>query len=100
MPRPRLFIIESPNAADLLAGRQEAATLVNACRLIGYDVADFVVRSSEEFKETCRYIANIYTHSKKKEPPLFIQISAHGDEDSLGFGPDEMNWAEIAETLS
>ncbi len=98
--RGRLFIVESPNAADLLDGRQEAATLVNACRIIGYAVASFVVRSAAEFKATCKYIAQIDTQSEESEPPLFVHISAHGCETGLAFGPDTITWEDIADILA
>jgi hypothetical protein len=101
MPRGRIFIVESPNAADLLEGRQEAATLINACRVIGYDVANFIVRSFCEFATTCRYIAKINTQSEDDhETPLFVHISSHGNKHGLTFGPDRVSWQKMTDVLS
>jgi hypothetical protein len=90
----RVFILESPNPLDLLEGRGERDSLQQVCRLLGHDVATFLIRDSREFRQTCEYISAIQGEENDKLP-LFLHISLHGNALGIGIGREHMKWNDL-----
>lgn len=99
----RVFIIECPNPLDLLQERSEIHTLEKVNKLLGHEVAAFVVKSRQELETTCDYIATLYMQygrgRKPVEPPLVVHISSHGTERDLIFGRDRIGWHDVFMTV-
>ena len=98
MSNGRVFIVESPNPLDLLEGRSERLSLEQVCRLVGHDPATFLVRDLVELKQTFGYISAI-KRDKADETPLFIHISAHGNETGIAIGADSVSWDTLAKIV-
>jgi len=95
MKSGRVFILESPNPLDLLENLGERAALEQACILLGHSVSAFLLRDAQELWQTCRYIGCI-KGDKKDKTPLFLHLSAHGDETGVAIGRDDVSWVELA----
>ena len=95
MPTGRVFLLESPNALDLIEGTGETTSLTQVCRLFGHDVSSFLIRDEPELKQTLMYISSVGWRRKRGKVPIFIHISAHGDKNGLVFGPDDVPWATL-----
>lgn len=95
MSKGRVFIVESPNPLDLLEGRSERQSLEQVCKLVGHDAATFLIRDVAELKQTFNYISSIKC-DKEDKTTLFIHISAHGNEDGIAAGADDVDWSELA----
>ena len=95
MPTGRVFLLESPNALDLLEGTGETTSLSQVCRLFGHDVSSFLIRDKRELDQTLMYISSVGWRSKRGKLPIFVHISAHGNERGLAFGPDDVSWVEL-----
>jgi len=100
----RVFIIECPNPVDLLQERSEIHTLEKANKLLGHEVATFVVKSRGELETTCQYISTLHMQygrrgRRRNEPPLVVHISSHGNEKGLVFGKDWVSWDDIFKTV-
>jgi hypothetical protein len=95
----RVFIIESPNPKDVLEERSEQKPLEYICKAMGHQAFSFFVKSSREFEESCSYISSLEGDNSKSIVPLCIHISAHGNKEGLCFGPDFLDWDEVAELL-
>ena len=91
----RVFLLESPNALDLLEGTGETTSLSQVCRLFGHDVSSFLIRDKRELSQTLMYISSLGWRKKRGKLPIFIHISAHGNKEGLAFGPDDVSWAEL-----
>ncbi|MBN2095955.1 hypothetical protein JW752_00980 [Candidatus Peregrinibacteria bacterium] len=94
----RLFLVESPNAMDLLQGRSESAAIEKICKLFGHEVASMIVRSKEELKTALEYVANIdeaHDENEREDVPLCVHLGAHGDKIGLEFGKDVVTWKEL-----
>lgn len=100
--RMRVFAIESPSALDMLADRSESQTLQAVCKLLGHNFASTHVRSIAEFKTALNHVTSInvehFTPHEQKRP-LCLHIAAHGNDDGLAFGPDDVTWEELASDL-
>lgn len=94
MPKGRVFIVESPNPLDLLRGVSERHSLEQVCKLVGHVAATFLVRDLAELKQTFAYISSIRC-DKDDKTPLFIHISAHGNEDGIAAGADDVSWVDL-----
>ena len=91
----RVFLLESPNALDLLEGTGETTSLAQVCRLFGHDVSSFLIRDKRELDQTLMYISSVGWRSKRGKLPIFVHISAHGNKKGLAFGPDGVSWAQL-----
>lgn len=94
----KVFILECPNPIDLLYGRAESKSIENICKLIGHQAVSFSIKSESEFMETIRYISTIdkaHDRADKRNEPLCIHLSAHGNEEGLDFGDGLKNWSKI-----
>lgn len=98
MPAGRVFILESPNPCELLKNLGERQALEQVCKLLGHDAATFILRDIRELKQTFNYISAIKC-SKDDKTPLFIHISAHGNNSGIGVGCDVIDWAALAESV-
>ncbi len=99
----RLFLVESPNAMDLLQGRSEAGAIEKICKLFGHEVASMIVRSKEELKDTLDYVAAIdeeHDENERAGAPLCVHLGAHGDKDGLEVGKDNISWKELFDQLA
>ena len=95
----RIFLLESPNALDLLEGTAETTSLSQVCKLFGHDIASFRVRDRKELSQTLLYISSVGWREDSGKVPIFIHISAHGSNDGLAFGPDDVTWEQLAELV-
>jgi hypothetical protein len=100
----RVFIIECPNPQDLLKERSEIHTLEKANKLLGHEVATFLVKSRGELETTCQYISTLHMQYSRRgrrpnEPPLVVHISSHGTDEGLAFGKDLVSWDDIFKTV-
>lgn len=99
----RVFIIECPDPIDLLQKRSERHALENICGLFGHEVATFFVKSTNELKSVCNYIASIDEEQdefEREKVPICIHISAHGNKRGLVFGNDTVTWKQLSKIIS
>ncbi len=103
MPKKiRLFIIECVGPMDLLQSRSEAKALEQVCKIIGHEVATMPAYSKADFRKYCKYISSIdvdHDGQSKRGVPLCIHISAHGNENGIGFGSDFLEWDDLFNTM-
>ena len=95
----RIFLLESPNALDLLEGTGETTSLVQVCKLFGHDIVSFRIRDRKELRQTLMYISSVGWRSDSGEVPIFIHFSAHGSNDGLAIGIDDVTWDELAKLV-
>ena len=91
----RVFLLESPNALDLLEGTGETTSLSQVCRLFGHDVSSFLIRDTCELSQTLMYISSVGWRKKRGKLPMFIHLSAHGNNTGLAIGADHVPWQEL-----
>ena len=96
MTAGRIFLLESPNALDLLEGTGETTSLSQVCRLFGHDIVSFLVRDKREFRQTLMYVSSVGWRKGRGSLPMFIHLSAHGNDDGLAIGPDNVTWVKLA----
>ena len=102
MPRKsagRIFLLESPNALDLLEGTGEARSLSQVCKLFGHDIVSFRIRDKTELRQTLMYISSVGWHEDSGEVPIFIHLSAHGSNNALAIGSDDVTWDNLAKLI-
>ena len=92
----RVFLLESPNALDHLAGTGETASLSHVCALFGHDISTFLIRDKHELKQTLMYVSSMGWQRKRGTLPVFIHVSAHGNDEELTMGRDSVPWAHLA----
>lgn len=99
----RIFILESPNPLDILKGTAEGPGLKELCRLIGHKSEVFSLLSKSDLDKIIQFISSIEEKSedKRNKPSrdLCIHISAHGNEDGLQIGGDDVKWRELLESI-
>src|SRR5205823_6652429 len=98
----RVFAIESPSALDFLANRTESQTLQAVCKLLGHEFASTIVRSIGEFETALNHITSInpdHLPESERRRPLCLHIAAHGNNDELGIGGEDLNWEGLADLL-
>lgn len=81
---------------DLLEGRGEARSLSQVCKLFGHDIMSFPIRDKKELRQTLMYISSVGWHEDSGEAPIFIHLSAHGSNDGLAIGSDDVRWDKLA----
>ena len=96
----KVFLLESPNALDLLEERGERSALEKVCKIFGYNVTSFLLRDAKELKQTLMYLSSITRVRYGDTDPLFIHISVHGDSDGILVGSDDVSWKELANIVS
>lgn len=96
MSTGRIFLLESPNALDLLEGTGETASLSQVCKLFGHDIVSFRIRDRNELRQTLFYISSVGWRKDSGEVPIFIHFSAHGSSRGLAIGRDTVTWEELA----
>ena len=92
----RVFLLESPNALDLLEGTGETTSLSQVCKLFGHDIASFQLRDKRELHQTLMYIGSLGWRHEQDMVPIFIHFSAHGNNRGLAIGSDDVPWSELA----
>lgn len=95
----RIFLLESPNALDLLEGTGETTSLVQVCKIFGHDIVSFRIRDQKELSQTLMYISSVGWRPDLGKVPIFIHFSAHGSNDGLAIGPDTVIWGELAKLI-
>lgn len=98
----RLFIIECVDPMDLLQHRSEAQALEQVCKIIGHEVAIMTAYSKADFRKYCKYISSIdasHDEKSRRDIPLCIHISAHGNEKGIGFGGDFLEWSNLYKVM-
>ncbi len=96
MSSGRIFLLESPNALDLLDGTGESTSLSQVCRLFGHDIASFLIRDQQELNQTFMYISSVGWRKERGNLPIFIHISTHGNDDGLAIGTDFVSWEQLS----
>ena len=71
----RIFLLESPNALDLLEGTGETTSLSQVCKLFGHDFASFLIRDQQELGQTLMYISSLGWRKRRGKLPIFIHLS-------------------------
>ena len=99
-PPAKVFLLESPNALDLLEDRGERYSLEHVCKLFGHRAVSFLVRSSSELRQTLMYLSSIGWHKDAGKAPVFVHISVHGNSDGICVGPDDISWTDFADMIS
>ena len=92
----RVFILESPNALDLLQERGERSSLEQVCRIFGHEAYSFLLRDSKELEQTLTYISSIGWFGGAEDLPLFIHISVHGNQNEIAVGSERITWSDLA----
>ena len=92
----RVFLLESPNALDLLEGTGETTSLLQVCKLFGHDIASFLIRDERELSQTLMYIASLGWRQNPGDVPIFIHFSGHGSNKGLAVGSDDIPWQKLA----
>lgn len=95
----RIFLLESPNALDLLNGTGETTSLSQVCRLFGHEIVSFLIRDEKELSQALMYISSVGWGNETGDVPIFIHLSAHGSDAGLAVGPDEVSWPRLAELV-
>lgn len=97
----RVFIIDCPSPIEILVDKSEFKPLEQICKSMNHEVYTFFVKSKQELIDTCKYISSIDKIERNVEDdiPISIHISAHGNEDGLQFGHDEINWKLLLEVI-
>ncbi len=95
----RIFLLESPNALDLLEGTGETRSLSQVCKLFGHDIVSFRIRDRKELRQTLMYISSVGWRKKRGKKPIFIHLSAHGSDDGLAIGSDDVGWSKLAKLV-
>ena len=98
MKSGRVFILESPNPLDLLENRGERAALEQVCKLLGHSASAFLLRDAQELRKTFAYISSI-KGKKKDMTPLFLHLSAHGNDSGIAVGRDDVSWVDLASAV-
>ena len=99
----RLFFVESVDPMDLLQGRTESRALAEICKIIGHEAYVLTAYSKSDFKKICGYISSInsvHDINHRKNIPLCIHISAHGNERGIGFGKDFLEWDDVMMSMN
>lgn len=99
MSSGRVFLLESPNALDLLEGTGETSSLSKVCRLFGHDISSFLIRDKSELRKTLLYISSVGWSNKNSEVPIFIHFSSHGNDDGLAIGAEDVRWKKLAKEI-
>ena len=92
----RVFLLESPNALDILEGTGEITSLSQVCKLFGHDIASFLIRDKRELSQTLMYIGSLGWRKMRGKVPIFIHFSAHGTNKGLAIGSDDVPWKKLA----
>ena len=92
----RVFLLESPNALDHLDGTGETASLSSVCALFGHNISTFLIRDKHELNQTLTYISSIGWQEDRGDLPIFIHLSAHGNDQELTMGQDDIPWSSLA----
>lgn len=92
----RVFLLESPNALDLLEGTGETTSLSQVCKLFGHDFASFLIRDQQELGQTLMYISSLGWRKRRGKQPIFIHLSGHGSDEGLAIGSDDVSWKQLA----
>lgn len=95
----RVFLLESPNALDLLEGTGETTSLSQVCKLFGHDIASFLIRDERELKQTLMYVGSLGWPENRGDVPIFIHISAHGSDNGLAIGSEDVPWNSLATAI-
>ena len=96
MSTGRIFLLESPNALELLEGTGETTSLTQVCELFGHDIASFRIRDRNELGQTLLYISSVGWKKDSGNVPIFIHLSAHGNSRGLAIGRDKVTWEDLA----
>lgn len=80
----------------LLEGTGETTSLAQVWKLFGHDITSFRIRDRKELSQTLMYISSMGWRRKRGKKPVFIHLSAHGSDDGLAIGPDDIGWAKLA----
>ena len=96
MPSGRIFLLESPNALDLLDGIGETTSLSQVCKLFGHDIVSFLIRDRSELNQTFMCISSVGWREERGNLPIFIHISTHGNDSGLAIGSDFVSWKELS----
>lgn len=99
----RIFILESPNPLDMLQDTAEGPGLKELCRLIGHKSEVFPLLSKSDLEKVILFISSIEEKSNDKRnkpsPDICLHISAHGNEDGLQIGGDDVKWSDLLESI-
>ena len=100
MPKSRVFILECPNALELLVGTGESGSLQHVCALFEHEPYTFMLRDSDDLKRSLAYIGSAGWHDSESKSPIFIHMSTHGDSgDGLTLGQDDVSWCQLGHML-
>lgn len=96
----RLFVVESPSPLDALAGIAEGPAVASIARLIGHQAVEYQVRSRSDFRDLCRYLGSSdRVEDENPERTSCMHVSAHGSDDGLLLGGDDVAWDLLAEDI-
>ena len=96
----RIFIVESLGPIDAIESRSESLGVAAIAKLIGHAVYCLPCKSLRELTEACAYIGSINaTHDDNPKTPLCVHLSAHGADDGLLFGGDDVNWEMLLNVI-
>ena len=92
----RVFLLESPNALDHLDGTGEIDSLASVCALFGHRISTFLIRDKRELVQTLTFVSSIGWQEERGDLPIFIHLSAHGNDEELMIGQDSVSWSYLA----
>ena len=98
--KAKVFLLESPDALDLLEERGERTSLEQVCKLFGHDATSFLLRDSVDLNRTLLYIGSIGRIDDAGNSPLFIHISVHGNSEGIVVGSDDVSWNDFTDMIS
>lgn len=102
MPKPYVFIIESPSKTDIDSDRSECVALSSSLRLGDVDNQVFTPRNRHEFDECFNSIIEQIASGIPSGNLGFpmVHFSAHGNEHGIFLTNEELiTWSSLAETL-
>lgn len=98
----RIFLLESPNPADLLLNRSECHSLEKICELYGYKFSSFFIKSRKDFQDTISFISSYdinHDDCNKDNTVVSLHLSMHGNDKCIGLGNENVSWSEVAKDL-
>lgn len=100
--KSKVYVIESPNANELLHKIGESDPMVRILNLFQIDCESYLVINRMTFQMCMEQISEDIIRCDKilgKELTAYIHLSCHGSKDGISLTSDKLSWFDIAEEL-
>lgn len=93
---PTVLAVGGNTRPEFASERGGLTALEHVCRSFGYKVDAYPVRNLHELRRTIRFIGAVGRLPEFEADPILLHVSANGDGDGMGIGPDRMTWDQLA----